>query len=182
MVTILSLKLVPIRSTCTLWVRKMIERVSVIVPAWTQPQIRFCILPRSSFGTSDTSSLILLKIISKTTIRTGSAHREALNYEGKSWAEKEERVRWFRRRRRRCCCWDSPGYMLLFSRSVRTMYPLLFRRIPFQFGEWWGSKADAREGKSARVLLKSCWNPAAWAPGRDKKTTAYTLSHTHTLP
>lgn len=40
-------------------------------------------------------------------------------------------------------------------------------------------KADAREGKSARVLLKSCWNPAAWAPGRDKKTTAYTLSHTH---
>lgn len=49
----------------------------------TQPQIRFCILPRSSFGTSDTSSLILLKIISKTTVRTGSAHREALNYEEK---------------------------------------------------------------------------------------------------
>lgn len=91
--------------------------------------------------------------------------------------EKEERVRWFLRRR--CCCWDSPGYMLLFSRSVRTMYPLVFRRIPFQFGEWRGLQADAREGKSARVLLKSCWSPAAWAPGRDKKTTAYTLSHTH---
>lgn len=47
------------------------------------------LLPRSSLGTSDTSSLILLKVISKATRRVQSTHQEASNYEENNERERE---------------------------------------------------------------------------------------------
>lgn len=133
--TIVSLKLVTMWSTRTVGVRKMMETVSGIVPVWMHfyksVLFVFLSLPRSSFGTSDTSSLILLKIRSKNNGKNSLNASRSLQLWGKLWGEKEGSVRWCpRRRRRRCCCWDSPGYILLLSSySVRTMYPRLFKRI-----------------------------------------------------
>lgn len=46
-------------------------------------------LPRSSLGTSDTSSFILLKVISETTSTVQSTHRETFNTEETSARERE---------------------------------------------------------------------------------------------
>lgn len=121
-------------------------------------------LPRSSLGTSDTSSLILLKIISKRARGVQSTHPEAFNYE-----ETRRSVRWWWCRRR--CA--SPGYMLLSSRGVRTMYPRLCARISFRFEQVQGlyaGKKKSRKIKPARVSSKPCCNPADSALREHGKT------------
>lgn len=125
-------------------------------------------LPRSSLGTSDTSSLILLKIISKTARGVQSTHQEAFNCE----KTRSARQRSVRCRRRRCV---SPGYMLLsFCRCVRTMYPRSCELISFRFKQVQVLWADERvvKKKNARVSLKSCWNPADSALQGHEKTGA----------
>lgn len=121
-------------------------------------------LPRSSLGTSDTSSLILLKIISKTARGVQSTHPEAFNNE-----ETRRSVRWWCRRR---CV--PPGYMLLSSRGVRTMYPRLCARISFRFEQVRGLYAEKKKTEQkknpARVSLKSCCNPADSALHEHVKT------------
>lgn len=119
-----------LRSACTPWVREWLFQSGHM--ATNDPCL---FLPRSSLGTSDTSSLILLKIISKRARGVQSTHPEAFNYE-----ETRRSVRWWCRRR---CA--SPGYMLLSSRGVRTMYPRLCARISFRFEQVQGLYAGGKK-------------------------------------